>query len=123
MQSHQAVIINGAMTSQMQMRGHDDCVINALPCPHVYANVIMMSIMMFGSKLVLHRTFDADTVLADIEKYQATIVDGVPAMYMFMLNSPALKKWTYPVSSAVMWVGRQCQSPRWRRLRQRLKFL
>jgi long-chain acyl-CoA synthetase len=91
MQSHQAVIINGAMTSQMQMRGQDDCVISALPCPHVYANVIMMSMMMFGSKLVLHRTFDADTVLADIEKYQATIVDGVPAMYMFMLNSPALK--------------------------------
>ena len=90
MQSHLAVILNGAMTSQMQMRGHDDCVISALPCPHVYANVIMMSMMMFGSKLVLHRTFDADAVLADIEKHEATIVDGVPAMYMFMLNSPAL---------------------------------
>lgn len=91
MQSHRAVITNGAMTSQMQMRGEHDCVVSALPCPHVYANVIMMSMMMFGAKLVLHRTFDVDRVLGDIAKYRATIFDGVPAMYMFLLNSPALK--------------------------------
>ena len=91
MQSHRAVITNGAMTSQIQMRGADDCVVSALPCPHVYANVIMMSMMMFGSKLVLHRTFDVDLAFADITTHKATIFDGVPAMYMFMLNSPAIK--------------------------------
>ena len=92
MQSHRAVITNGAMTSQMQMRGAQDCVVSALPCPHVYANVIMMSMMMFGSKLVLHRTFDVDLAFADIAAHKATIFDGVPAMYMFMLNSPTLKE-------------------------------
>ena len=92
MQSHRAVITNGAMTSQMQMRGPDDCVVSALPCPHVYANVLMMGMMMFGTKLVLHRTFDAAAVFADIATYKATIFDGVPAIYMFMLNSPALKE-------------------------------
>ena len=91
MQSHRAVITNGAMTSQMQMRGADDCIVSALPCPHVYANVIMMSMMMFGSKLVLHRAFDVDLAFADITAHKATIFDGVPAMYMFMLNSPTIK--------------------------------
>ena len=91
MQSHRAVITNGAMTSQIQMRGANDCVVSALPCPHVYANVIMMSMMMFGSKLVLHRAFDVDLAFADITAHKATIFDCVPAMYMFMLNSPAIK--------------------------------
>ena len=91
MQSHRAVITNGAMTSQIQMRGANDCVVSALPCPHVYANVIMMSMMMFGSKLVLHRAFDVDLAFEDITAHKATIFDGVPAMYMYMLNSPAIK--------------------------------
>lgn len=88
MQSHRAVIVNGAMTSQMQMRGADDCVVSALPCPHVYANVIMMGMMMYGTKLVLHRAFDPAAAFADIAAHKATIFDGVPAMYMFMLNAP-----------------------------------
>jgi long-chain acyl-CoA synthetase len=90
MQSHKAVIFNGAMTSQMHMRGPDDVVVSALPCPHVYANVLMTGMMMFGTKLVLHKLFDPSLVMEDIAAHKATIFDGVPAMYMFMLNSPAL---------------------------------
>ena len=89
MQSHKAVIFNGAMTSQMHMRGPDDVVVSALPCPHVYGNVLMTGMMMFGSKLVLHRLFDPARVMDDIAAHRATIFDGVPTMYMFILNSPA----------------------------------
>ncbi len=89
MQSHRAVIINGAMTSQMHMRGENDVVVSALPCPHVYANVLMNGMMMFGTKLVLHKTFEPVAVMDDIAAHKATIFDGVPTMYMFMLNSPA----------------------------------
>jgi long-chain acyl-CoA synthetase len=91
MQSHRSVIVNSAMTSQMQMRGPGDTVVSALPCPHVYANVLMNGMMMFGTKLVLHRLFDPAATLADIAAHKATIFDGVPAMYMFMLNNPAIK--------------------------------
>jgi long-chain acyl-CoA synthetase len=90
MQSHKAVIFNGAMTSQLHMRGSDDVVVSALPCPHVYANVLMTGMMMFGTKLVLHKLFDPAIVMEDIAAHKATVFDGVPAMYMFMLNSPAL---------------------------------
>ncbi|MBD1549346.1 class I adenylate-forming enzyme family protein [Roseibium aggregatum] len=92
MQSHRAVILNGAMTSQMHMRGADDIVVSALPCPHVYANVLMTGMMMCGTKLVLHERFDSAAVLADIERHSATIFDGVPAMYMYILNNPDLKQ-------------------------------
>jgi long-chain acyl-CoA synthetase len=88
MQSHRAVILNGAMTAQMQMRGANDVVVSALPCPHVYSNVIMQSMMLYGCKLILHERFDAGMMLADIQRYKATMIDGVPTMYMYLLNHP-----------------------------------
>ena len=91
MQSHRAVILNGMMTSQMHMRGPEDVVVSALPCPHVYANVLMNGMMLVGTKLVLHPGFDPAKCYADIEAHRATIFDGVPAMYMFMLNDPAMQ--------------------------------
>ncbi len=91
MQSHESVILNGSMTSQLHMRGPDDSVVSALPCPHVYANVLMTGMMMFGTKLILHKTFEVDTIFESIKANKATIFDGVPTMYMFMLNSPNLK--------------------------------
>ncbi len=91
MQSHKAVILNGSMTSQLHMRGKDDTVVSALPCPHVYANVLMTGMMMFGTKLILHKTFEVDAIFDSIKTNKATIFDGVPTMYMFMLNSPNLK--------------------------------
>lgn len=90
-QSHRAVILNGAMTAQMQMRGADDVILSALPCPHVYANAIMSSMTMFGAKLVLHKTFAPDAFLADIPAHEVTIIDGVPTMYMYMLNAATLE--------------------------------
>ncbi len=90
MQSHRAVITNGAMTAQMQMRGASDTIVSALPCPHVYANVVMQAMMLFGAKLVLHARFDPAAMLADIAAHRATVIDGVPTMYMFMLSAPEL---------------------------------
>jgi long-chain acyl-CoA synthetase len=89
MQSHKAVILNSAMVGQLHMRGPSDVVVSALPCPHVYGNVLMTGMMMFGTKLVLHKFFDPTAVLADIAAHKATIFDGVPTMYMFMLNNSA----------------------------------
>ncbi|MBS35673.1 MAG: acyl-CoA synthase [Thiotrichales bacterium] len=91
MQSHRAVILNGAMTAQMQSRGEKDLVVSSLPCPHVYGNLLMNIMMMHGMQLVLHKTFDADAIMADIGKYKATVCDGVPTMYMFMMNSPVFQ--------------------------------
>ncbi len=90
MQAHRAVLTNVAMTAQMHGRSSNDIVITALPCPHVYGNVVFNSALLVGATLVLHSSFAADDMLAAIERYRATIFDGVPTMYLYMLNSPRL---------------------------------
>lgn len=90
MQSHKAVIFNGAMTSQLHKQGPDDVVVSALPRPRVCANVLMTGMLMFGTKLVLHKLFDPAIFMQDIAFHKAMVFNGVPAIYMFILNGPAL---------------------------------
>ena len=86
MLSHEAVLMNAAMTAQMHVRTAADTVVTALPCPHVYGNVIMNGAMLHGMTLVLHAAFVEDEILDSIERYRATLFDGVPTMYMYLLN-------------------------------------
>jgi long-chain acyl-CoA synthetase len=88
MQSHRAVILNAAMYAQMYAKTALDTVVTAVPCPHVYGNVIFNAAMMYGTKLVLHARFDAGEILASIAAHKATMFEGVPTMYMYMLVHP-----------------------------------
>ena len=88
MQSHRAVILNGAMTAQLHAKTPLDTVVTALPCPHVYGNVVFNGAMMNGLKLVMHPRFDAGEVLKSIADHRATMFEGVPTMYMVMLVHP-----------------------------------
>jgi long-chain acyl-CoA synthetase len=88
MQSHRAVILNAAMTAQLHLKTPLDTVVTAVPCPHVYGNVIFNAAMMYGTKLVLHPRFDAGEILASIAAHKATMFEGVPTMYMYMLVHP-----------------------------------
>jgi long-chain acyl-CoA synthetase len=88
MQSHRAVILNVAMYAQMHAKTALDTVVTAVPCPHVYGNVIFNAAMMYGPKLVLHSRFDAGEILTSIQNHKATMFEGVPTMYMYMLVHP-----------------------------------
>lgn len=90
MQSHRAVLLNTAMTALMHVRTPGDVVVTALPCPHVYGNVVMNAAMLYGMTLVLHASFVASEVLASIERHRATMFEGVPTMYAYLLDDPAL---------------------------------
>jgi long-chain acyl-CoA synthetase len=92
MQSHRAVILNGAMTAQMHAKSSLDTVVTALPCPHVYGNVVFNGAMLYGLTLVLHPRFDAAEMLASIQTHKATMFEGVPTMYMYMLAHPDFSK-------------------------------
>ena len=92
MLSHKAVITNFMMTALMHGRSENDVVVTALPCPHVYGNVVMSACFQNGGTLVLHSLFDPELALESIEQHQATIFDGVPTMYMYMLESPSIDK-------------------------------
>jgi long-chain acyl-CoA synthetase len=88
--THRAIVMNTAMTAIMHVRTATDVVVSALPCTHVYGNIVLHTMIAYGGTLVLHRSFDAEKVLRSIEENRATLLEGVPTMYMYLLNSPQL---------------------------------
>ena len=90
MQSHRAVFLNTAALSAVQTRTERDVMLNALPLPHVYGNVVMNGTFMAGATLVIMERFDAAHALAEIQRHKVTVFDGVPTMYAMMLADPSL---------------------------------
>jgi long-chain acyl-CoA synthetase len=90
MQSHRAVFLNTAALFAVQTRTERDVMLNALPLPHVYGNIVMNGTFMVGATLVLMERFDAAQALAGIQRHRATVFDGVPTMYMMMLADASL---------------------------------
>jgi long-chain acyl-CoA synthetase len=90
MLTHRSLLLNGALTAQLHGRTCDDVVVTALPLPHVYGAAILNAAVLTGMTLVLHARFDAVAVLADIRLHRATLFEGVPTMYHYLLTCPQL---------------------------------
>jgi long-chain acyl-CoA synthetase len=90
MQSHRAVFLNTAALFAVQTRTERDVMLNALPLPHVYGNIVMNGTFMSGATLVMMERFDPAVALAEIERQKVTVFDGVPTMYAMMLADPSL---------------------------------
>ncbi|HWL45490.1 MAG TPA: AMP-binding protein [Ilumatobacter sp.] len=89
-QSHQAVLLSCRATAEMHGRTASDVVVTALPAPHVYGNVVVNSTFLVGGTVVLMERFDPAAALQLIDVHQATMFEGVPAMYSMMLSHPDL---------------------------------
>lgn len=92
MLSHRAVLMNAAMTALMHGRTKDDVTVSALPLSHVYGNIVMHSTFLSGGALSLHRRFDSAAILEDIAVRRATMLEGVPTMYHYLLADPAIER-------------------------------
>lgn len=90
MLTHGAVILNTAMTANLHVRTDRDVIVSALPCSHVYGNVVMNGAFLCGYTLVLLERFDAELVLSAIETHRATVFEGVPTMYYYLLGAESL---------------------------------
>src|SRR4029077_4774809 len=90
MQSHRAVFLNTAALFALQARTDRDVMLNALPLPHVYGNIVMNGTFMVGATLVMMERFDPAQALAEVARHQVTVFDGVPTMYAMMLADPSL---------------------------------
>ncbi|WP_454741911.1 class I adenylate-forming enzyme family protein [Cupriavidus necator] len=86
--THRAILLNVAMTATLHRRTEADTVVSALPLSHVYGNVVMQCAMACGMTLILHATFQAEAVLRSIDTYRATLFEGVPTMYLYLLDFP-----------------------------------
>lgn len=119
MQSHRAVISAAVGTVLMGARGPEDRVINSLPLAHVYGSCVFNAAMMAGSSLVMVPRFDAAAVMAAIAEHRATLMDGVPTTYYYLLAHPDFDQadlssltrcWvggqTLPAAKAIEFTGR-----------------
>ncbi len=106
MQSHRAVIGAAVGTALMAARTAHDRVINALPLSHVYGSCVFNAAMMAGSTLILIPRYSELAVLNAIAEHRATLMDGVPTAYYYLLAHPDFDK--YDLSSLTRcWVGGQ----------------
>jgi long-chain acyl-CoA synthetase len=85
MLSHRNVVLNAAITAAMNVRTDRDVQLTGLPCAHVYGAAVMNLCFLFGSTFVLLERFDATAALKAVQEHRATIMDGVPTMYLYML--------------------------------------
>ncbi len=88
---HRSVLTNTLMTSLMHGRSSADTVVSALPCPHVYGNIVLNSATACGMTLALLPRFDPEATLEAIRASKATLFEGVPTMYLKMLEVPNLE--------------------------------
>jgi long-chain acyl-CoA synthetase len=106
MQSHRAVVMAGVGTALMAARTAEDRIISALPLFHVYGSCVMNGAMLAGSQLITLPRFDAVAMLEGIAAHRATIMDGVPTAYYYLLAHPEFD--SHDLSSLrICWVGGQ----------------
>lgn len=86
MLSHRNVVLNSSLTANMHVRTSADTVVTPLPCAHVYGNVVMNGAFLCGMTLVLLERFNEAEALNAIQRHKATMFEGVPTMYMYLLN-------------------------------------
>jgi long-chain acyl-CoA synthetase len=92
MLSHRNLLFNAAMTATMHVRTAADVVVTALPMPHVYGSAVLNAGVMAGATLVLLERFAEAAALEAIQRHRATMFEGVPTMYMYLLNHPGLRE-------------------------------
>ena len=106
MQSHRLVISAIVGTTLMAARNVNDRVVSALPCPHVYGSCVFNGAIMSGATFIMVPRFEEVAMLKAIAEYKATIMDGVPTVYYYLLAHPDFEK--YDLSSLTRcWTGGQ----------------
>ena len=96
--THIQLYMNADIPARLVGVQPDDVVITVLPFFHVFAlSSILNLCVRFGLTMSLIPRFDPATVLAAIQRDHATIFDGVPTMFIALLQYPELD--SYDVTS------------------------
>jgi long-chain acyl-CoA synthetase len=106
MQSQRAVVAAAVGTALMAARTSEDRVVTALPLFHVYGSCVMNAAMLAGSMLISLPRFSEVALLGAIAEHHATLLDGVPTAYYYLLAHADFDR--YDLSSLrLCWVGGQ----------------
>ena len=106
MQSQRAVFAAAVGTALMAARTAEDRVVSALPLFHVSGSCVMNAAMLAGSMLITLPRFSEVAMLSAIATHRATLMDGVPTAYYYLLAHVDFDR--YDLSSLrLCWVGGQ----------------
>ncbi len=92
MHCHLAVVMaamSGAVEWSLQ---RDDGITGQLPLFHCAGHVLLISFLLVGGKVALMRGFDPAVTAARIARDELTMMVGLPAMYMALLDHPERKE-------------------------------
>jgi long-chain acyl-CoA synthetase len=96
--THMQLYMNADIPGRLFDVQPDDVVITVLPLFHIFGLSSIVNVCVrFGCTMSLIPRFDPAAVLAAIERDQATIFEGVPAMFVGLLGHPDLGR--YDLSS------------------------
>ncbi len=85
-------IINAWSAPQGWINPGRDTSILVLPLFHIFALLLLNAAVVTGANTVLHPRFDAEAVVTDIEKYKPSGFNGVPTMWIALLNLPGIEQ-------------------------------
>lgn len=87
-----AVSMFHAITPSADFKAGEERVICVAPLFHIFGlSGIMLSHLAYGNEVVLFTRFDAETIVHEIETNKATIMPGVPTMWIAIANLPDIQ--------------------------------
>jgi long-chain acyl-CoA synthetase len=95
MLSHRNFMFNAKVGSQwFKVREGEECFIGVLPAFHAFgfSCIIVLSVLIAASVVLIPRP-EIKEILKSIQHYHATVLVGVPTLYVSLLASPLLKKY------------------------------
>ncbi len=93
--THQNLYTNAEACVKNASYVHEDRVVCVLPLFHCFGLLqTLFGPFFVGATVLLVERFSAKAVLETIDKYKATVMQGVPTFYILMLNLPELKSYS-----------------------------
>jgi len=94
MLTHNGILLNAELTKDAIGYKEDDRFIGVLPMFHSFAfSFDILQMMMVKASTAIFERFDVKEVVEGIEKYQCTVLAGVPTMFTYIYNYPDLNKY------------------------------
>ena len=96
--SHITLYLNADIPGRLFEFSDDDVVVVALPLFHIFGlSSIMNTCVLLGGTMSLVPRFEATAVLEVVQRDRATVFEGVPTMFIALLQAPGLA--SYDLSS------------------------
>lgn len=87
--THRNILAGRLTFAQATLLSERDVLVHFLPPVHVYGWMAITAALGAGATVVLHRRYDLDAIVNDVERFRATAIFGVPRLIVDLTQLPA----------------------------------